>query len=171
MAEKEIQRTREVEVRVSDAYEAGFIYDANLRQRAVEGKVVVKASDRPWELARQGKLKFYLHVTFGDAAFGGWRLFQHDIRTHSGRHRHQGGLAIYVLQGKGWTVVDGERCDWEEGDLILLPIKPGGCEHQHFNAEIGRPCKWLGMVFSPFKEMLGSELEQKEVSPEWARHE
>lgn len=81
-----------------------------------------------------------------------------------------GGRAIYVLEGKGWTTVDGVRYDWEEGDLLLLPIKPEGVEHQHFNAEPGKPCKWLAMIYSPFKAALGSQMEQVEVSPDWSDH-
>ena len=46
-------------------------------------------------------------------------------RPRSGKHRHQGGLVIYVLEGKGYSIVDGERKDWEKGDLVLLPMKPG----------------------------------------------
>ncbi len=170
MVEREVQRIREAEAQVCDAYEEGFKYDAKLRQQAIEGKTIVRASDRPWELSRQGRQKFYFHIVFDDMAVRNWRLFVHDIRSHSGRHRHQGGLAIYVIEGRGWTIVDGQRLDWEKEDLILLPIKPGGVEHQHFNAAPGKPCRWLGMVFSPFKEVLGSELEQKAVSPEWAEH-
>lgn len=168
--ERESVRTREAEARQVNTYEAGFSHDAELRRRAVECKVVVKGTERPWQQSRQGRIKFFLHATIDDTAVFDWRMFVHDIRTHSGKHRHQGGLAIYVVEGKGWTTVDSVRYDWEEGDLILLPVKPRGCEHQHFNAEPGKPCKWLALIYSPFKGALGSEMEQKEVSPDWASH-
>lgn len=168
--ERELTRTKEAEAIGFDIYDAGFQHDARLRQRAVEGKVVIRYADRPWQQGRQGRIKFYLHVMLDDTAVTPWRLFVHDIRTHSGKHRHQGGLAIYVIEGKGWTVVDGVRHDWEAGDLILLPVKPRGCEHQHFNGEPGKPCKWLALIFSPYKDSLGSEMEQKEVSPDFKVH-
>jgi len=168
VAEREVQRLAEAEARLFNAYEAAFNLDASKRHRVAEGKVVVKGSQRPWEQTRQGRLKHFLHSTMTDTADICWRsVFIHDIRTHSGRHRHQGGLAIYVIEGKGWTVVDGIRHDWEEGDLILLPVKPGGLEHQHFNAEPGKPCMWLGMIYAGFWDALGNEKEQKEVSPDW----
>lgn len=168
MAEREALRAREVEAKPANLYEAAFALDADKRRRAIEGKVVIKGSERPWVQTRQGRLKHFLHATINDTADARWRnFFIHDVRTHSGKHRHQGGLALYVIEGRGWTVVDGVRHDWEEGDLVLLPVQPGGVEHQHFNAEPGQPCKWLGIIYNGFWDALGNMKEQKEESPDW----
>lgn len=168
MAERETQRVREVEARQRDIYELTLEYEANKRRRALQGRVIIRGSEIPWEQGRQAKIKCYLqHPFIDDTAVQGWTLFVQDVLSHSGKHRHQGGLAIYVLEGKGWTVVDGVRYDWEEGDLILLPLKPNGVEHQHFNAEPGKSCKWLAMIFSAWKDALGNPFEQVESSPDW----
>ena len=75
--------------------------------------------------ARQGKLRYYLEpLTHPETPLQMWRVFTHEIRTKSGKHRHQGGLVIYVLEGKGYSIVEGERIDWEKGDLVLLPLHP-----------------------------------------------
>ena len=94
-------------------------------------------------------------------------MFVHDIRSHSGRHRHQGGLALFVLEGKGYTTVDGVRHDWEKGDLILLPIKENGVEHQHFNLDPDKPSRWLALAPLPLWDQLGWELTQVEEHPDW----
>src|SRR5436305_1917508 len=96
-----------------------------------------------------------------------WRVFIHDIKTRSGKHTHQGGLVIYVLEGKGYSIVDGERKDWEKGDLVLLPMKPQGVEHQHFNADPSKPALWAAFIHIPIQEYLASDLKQEEVSPDW----
>src|SRR5439155_811034 len=75
-----------------------------------------------------------------------WNVFVQDIRVHSGKHRHQGGLVIYIMEGEGYSVVDGERHDWEAGDLLLLPVKKGGVEHQHFNKDDAHPAKWIAFI-------------------------
>ena len=75
--------------------------------------------------------------------------------------------AIYVIEGKGYTVVEGQRQDWESGDLVLLPIQPGGVEHQHFNLDPDREVKWIALSFRPFKEYLASSITQKEISPDY----
>ncbi len=167
MGERELTRSREPEAKAVDFYQSIYELNEKKRARANEGKIVIKGNEHPWETTRQAILKHFLHPFITDTALGGWLFFIQDIRTRSGKHRHQGGLALYVIEGKGWTVVDGVRYDWEEGDLILLPVKPRGCEHQHFNAEPGTPCKWLAMIHVPWDDALGNEMEQREASPLW----
>ena len=167
MAEREAQRTKEAEAKQVSFYEWAYSHMREQRERALKGQMVVRGKEVPWEQGRQGLLKWYVHPLREELAAGGWYFFLHDIRTHSGRHQHQGGLAIFVVEGKGWTTVDGVCHDWEEGDLILLPIKPEGVVHQHFNAEPGKSCKWLAMIYIPHEDALGNVIEQKEVSPDW----
>lgn len=136
-------------------------------KRFQHGKVVVKAKERPLERTRQGLLRFYLHdLMIHDTVLKDWRVFVHEIHTHSGKHTHQGGLVIFVLDGEGHTVVDGNRVEWKKGDLILLPIKPGGVEHQHFNHNPHKPARWLALIYGPFQDSLAHFLDQKEESPE-----
>ncbi len=168
MAEREMFKSKELEARQVHFYEDIFKQNAAKRARASTGRIVIKGPELPWEKSRQAILKHFLHPSITDTAVHGWLLFMQDIRTHSGRHVHQGGLAIHVLEGKGWTTVDGVRHDWEEGDLILLVVKPNGVEHQHFNAEPGKPCKWLAIIYTPYVDALGNEMTQKEMSPDWA---
>lgn len=171
MAEREGQRTKEAEAQTLDRYEVTHRVMAQARQRALDGRVVIKSKDQPWFQNRQARTKYYLHLTIEDTALQGWRMFVVDVRTHTGKHRHQGGLCIYVIEGKGWTVVDGVRHDWEAGDLLLLPVKPEGCEHQHFNAEPGSSAKWLAMIYWNFFEATGNIMEQKEISPDWGKRD
>ena len=93
-------------------------------------------------------------------------MFVQDIRVHSGKHRHQGGLVIYIIQGEGYSIVDGERHDWEAGDLLLLPVKPGGVEHQHFNKDDAHPAKWIAFISAALFEFGASEMVQLENHPE-----
>jgi len=51
---------------------------------------------------------------------------------HSGSHKHAHTEAmLYVLEGRGYSVIDGERYDWEEGDAVHVP--PRMTTHEHFN--------------------------------------
>ena len=82
--------------------------------------------------------RFIYEGLFDDTALHDWWVFMQDIRVHSGAHTHPGGLIIYVLEGAVHTVVDGVRHEWKEGDLLLLPIKPGGVEHRPRRTPSGR---------------------------------
>jgi len=51
---------------------------------------------------------------------------------HSGSHRHAHTEAmLYVLEGHGYSEIDGQRYDWEEGDAVHVP--PRMTVHEHFN--------------------------------------
>ena len=47
----------------------------------------------------------------------------------TGKHSH-GEEVMFVIEGAGATVIDGERFDWEKGSTIFMPF---GAVHQHFN--------------------------------------
>jgi hypothetical protein len=64
-------------------------------------------------------------------------------------------------------VVDGVRYDWKKGDLILLPIKPGGVDHQHFSEDPNEPAEWMAIRFYPFLDFLANTTKQIEARPGW----
>ena len=74
-----------------------------------------------------------------------------------------------MIDGTGYSIVDGERVDWKAGDLLLLPIKPEGVEHQHFNLDPSKPCHWIAFVYMPIYDYLAGEISQVEVAPEFAK--
>lgn len=168
MAERERTRVREREPPKLNSYEVALQEDRAFQERQRNGRIVVKFADCPQGVSRQGRLRFYLNRLTKDTALTDWTVFTHEVRTHSGKHRHQGGLVIYVIDGVGYSVVDGERIDWKKGDLLLLPLRPGGVEHQHFNTDIGgKPALWMAFIHMPTREFVASEMTQTEPSPEF----
>ncbi len=82
---------------------------------------------------------------------------------------HQGGRVHVVWEGRGYTMVDGVRHNWETGDVIMLPVKPEGTTHQHFNADPDRPVRLLvaeGNLFDALGVDLGSGFDQLAIAPE-----
>ena len=138
-----------------------------MNHRAETGKIVVRAKETPWMQNRNAKVRYYFMPYKTDTALQTMQAFEHVIHRHSGKHRHQGGLAIFVLEGSGYTLVDGKRHDWTAGDLILLPIRPGGVSHQHFNANPDKPARWLALIANTYRAHLGYEIVQIEDSPDW----
>jgi len=168
MPDVERTRTREREPIGLTAYEKLLRQRLEYDERQRTGPVVIKGATRVPQMNRQGLISYYLDpIQFQDTPLQDWLVFINDIRTHSGKHRHQGGLVIYVLEGRGYSVVDGERKDWDTGDLLLLPLKPGGVEHQHFNTEPGKPCRWIAFVYVPIMDQVAMELTQIETSPDF----
>jgi gentisate 1,2-dioxygenase len=138
-----------------------FNYESMLRWRAewlekqVSGKLLIKSTDRDFEASRQALLKRYVTFEFTpEVASVNWSVFLNDVKQHSGRHRHQGGLVLFVIEGSGSTDIDGTLYKWQHGDLITLPIRPGGVEHQHFNDHAGKDCRWVAFYYKPFEDWV-----------------
>ena len=138
-----------------------FNYESMLRWRSEwlekqrTGKLLVKSTDRDFEASRQALLKRYVTFEFTpEVASINWSVFVNDVQQHSGRHRHQGGLVLFVIAGSGSTDIDGVRYRWKRGDLITLPIRPGGVEHQHFNDHAGKDCRWVAFYYKPFEDWV-----------------
>ena len=166
--EKQFERTREPEPQL-DHYDAMRARWQKMIEGYKNGKRVVKFSEIMWEQNKQAIIKRYadpLHPQ--DVAAPFWLAFMHHIKKHSGKHTHQGGLPIYVVEGRGYSVVDGVRYDWKKGDLLLLPIKPGGVEHQHFSDNPDEPARWIAIRWYPLLDFLANTTEQNEVHPDWA---
>jgi quercetin dioxygenase-like cupin family protein len=169
MAEFERTREREREPLKENIYEKNLRYRRELAERNEHGPIVVRSKSREVFVARQGRFRCYLEPNaYTDTPLQMWRMFTHEVRTKSGKHRHQGGIIIYVLEGKGYSIVNGERKDWEKGDLVLLPLHPEEVEHQHFNL-LGpeNPAVWVAFIHIPIIEHLASELNQVENSPDF----
>ncbi len=170
MPEEVKTRVREREPGMMNRYETMYAAVGEANARQMQNNLVVRDSDREWERNRQGYLKFYLgrELKVTDTPLQDWWVFVHDIERQSGRHRHQGGLVLFVLEGQGATWVNGELVEWEEGDCILLPLDPKGIEHQHFNRG-DKPAKWLAFIYQPlFMDHLGTEITQTQISPDFA---
>ena len=167
MATRDRERTRE-----RDNYEEIIAHQRAERERSFTGKVVIRGEECPWVMSRQALVKHYMWPSrysgiTPEAVLDDWNIFVQDIKVHSGKHRHQGGLVIYIIEGEGWSEVDGERHDWEAGDLLLLPLKAGGVEHKHYNRYDDKPAKWIAFISGALFEWGASEMVQLENHPDF----
>ena len=167
--EKEKVKEREpAQIGGGEDYENMLKIRAAKRDRARTGKIVIKGKALPWRQSRMGYTKRYLdwHGE-GDTAAENWTVFIKDMKIHSGKHRHQGGIQLFVVEGEGYTVVDGEKVNWEKWDLIVFPVKPNGCEHQHFSKVPGQSAQWMAFRYHPLAGVLGNLFEHVEDSIDW----
>lgn len=66
-------------------------------------------------------------------------------------HRHSWDAILFVVEGSGWTEVNGRRYDWRPWDTIYLP---GWSWHRHGN-EGGKKAKLVSFSVEPLVELLG----------------
>ncbi|MBI4332008.1 MAG: hypothetical protein HY673_12070 [Chloroflexi bacterium] len=149
-----------------------FVRRNRWREMMAKARWVVKAKDCVVEKNRMGLYRWYVHPSFTDVVCKHILFWTHEIPpgSRSGKQKHQGGRIHFVLQGRGYTMVDGQRYDWDEEDLLMLPINRGGVVFQHFNNNPGAPA--LMLVAEPnWSDILGMDLacgfEQLEASPDY----
>lgn len=171
MSERVGVQPREVDPGLGRIYDMSLKVQKELVQRQKTAPLVIKAPKmEEYELGPQGLLGWYIsQANRSEACLHDWTVWTHDIRSVSGKHRHQGGPVLFVIEGEGYTTMNGERYDWEEGDLVMIPMMPEQVEHQHFNTRTdGRSSKWLAFIWMPFFNTLGGEVVQRSVDREWA---
>ncbi len=133
---------------------------------------VIRGKGLPLEVNRMGLHRWYLHPALENAAMRTILLWIQEIPPmgKSGKQKTSGGRLHYVLQGRGYTVVDGVKHEWEQGDLIMIPMKPKGAIHQHFNADdkltARLACTEPNLIDSLGVDM-GAGFEQLENAPEY----
>jgi len=146
-------------------------YDRYLKLMHDEAKLcrtaphVVLEKEEPWESTPHGKLKWLVHPSMQLATKRKWIYF-HEIPpgSRSGQHRHMSEELILVLEGRGYDIHDGERWEWEQGDLICIPSMTA---HQHFNLGSSRAL-FLGAMPSTYLHLGLGGIEQLEDAPEYA---
>ena len=105
------------------------------RQKFNESTFVVDGEDMPWEVNPLGILKWYLHPSIEDTAIHSLIFYMQKIpsQSRSGRLRVQGGQVINIVEGSGYTIIDGEKLSWQEGDVLQIPLRWEGVVFQDFN--------------------------------------
>ena len=141
------------------------------RERVQNAIMVAQGEKAPKEVTPMGIIHWYTHPMLDEPALKTYMLWVQEIpvASRSGRVRHQGGRVHYVWEGRGYTVIDGARHDWEAGDAVCIPIKANGVEFQHFNSGT-EPVKLITAELNMVSAMgvdLGARFEVVEPAPEY----
>jgi gentisate 1,2-dioxygenase len=144
------------------------------REQTKNAIQVVKESELPLEVNRQGLMRWYLHPSIKDTALSVMLFFQQEIPpgSRSGRLKFQGGQVMMILEGKGYTTIDGVKHHWQAGDVVNLPLRSDGIIVQHFNTDPDNPAKFIAAEPNWVEATTvdrGSGFEQLEDAPEYKR--
>jgi gentisate 1,2-dioxygenase len=142
------------------------------RQHQRNGAWLIKGKDLPWERNRQGKMKWFLHPALDNTSIRSMLFVMQEIPPggKSGVQKTPGGQVMYIVSGRGYTLLDGERFDWEAEDVVNIPIRANGVHVQHVNIDRREPVVFVQAEIN-LMDMLGvdrgSELEQVENAPDY----
>jgi gentisate 1,2-dioxygenase len=162
----ERERIKEPEAIPNSDYDKTIRHYQEWIERQKSGQLLIRGEDCEFQQSRQGLIRYYLNAVFEHTALSSWGVFEHIIKRQSGRHRHQGGIIIYVLEGEGMTETDGKILDWREGDLLLLPVQPDGSVHQHWNKDASKGCRWVAFRDLLMARYIANAIDQVSDTPE-----
>lgn len=136
----------------------------------------MKGKDLPWELNPQGIMRWYTHPEIHDTAGKNLMVFVQQIPPggSSGLLKFQGGQVLYIIEGRGHTVIDGVKFHWEAGDVLQLPLRSEGVVFQHFNDDPKNPVELVAAEPNHIYSLgvdRGSGFEQLAPCPEFKEKE
>jgi gentisate 1,2-dioxygenase len=70
----------------------------------------------------------------------------------SNRHRHAYETVAYILEGKGYSIIENRKVVWQKGDAIYIP---NWAWHHHVNSDSKNPAKYLASENAPMLQNLG----------------
>lgn len=72
-------------------------------------------------------------------------------------HRHTGSAVYHVARGSGFTVVDGQRFNWQKGDLLAIPP---WATHEHASSSASADAVLFSIQDLPVLQALGLYYEE-----------
>jgi gentisate 1,2-dioxygenase len=128
---------------------------------------IVRGDGLLWEINSQGKMRWYLHPAKKDTCIRSLVIYVQEIEPggHSGKQASPGGIVHYMLEGKGYVLVNGKKHSWSRGDCVGLPILARPVEYQFFNTDKRRPARFIAATPNLFEVLgvdMGTRFEQLE---------
>jgi len=141
------------------------------RRRRESAVQVVRRRELPRETNSQGLMRWYMHPAINDIVLSTLSIFEQEIPpgSRSGRLQFQGGQIIFVIEGNGYTVIDGVKYAWKARDVLNLPLKKDGIIVQHFNVSDTKPARILVVepnLYAATGVDRGCGFEQLESAPQ-----
>jgi gentisate 1,2-dioxygenase len=82
-----------------------------------------------------------------------------DPGTATSNHRHAYESLIYVISGRGYMIMEGQRFEWKAGDAVYVPP---WCWHQHF-AHPEESARYITATNLPLLKQLGQTVVREEA--------
>jgi quercetin dioxygenase-like cupin family protein len=122
---------------------------------------VIKAEEVPWV---DGPQVFSKHMAVPEDGLGQTlhiHVEEYAPGAHSQMHGHVNEAMFYILDGRGYEIHDGQKLEWEAGDVVVVP---NHTVHQHFNADPSKPARAVVIKTKPMY-MFMSMFFQRTVKP------
>lgn len=136
---------------MADFYDGWLKYWDEEQEERKNARTCINEEDYEWVRTKQDyRAALVCAREIGFVTSGVTMVAEIPGRWHTGKHSH-GEEAIYILQGRGFSVVDELRYDWETGSCLFMPF---GATHQHFNSGEDT-VRYLSVMALPLERFAG----------------
>jgi quercetin dioxygenase-like cupin family protein len=160
-----VKRNDEIGIPTDDFYGKWLNYWDDEQQERRTARKSISEEELAWVRTKQDWRAALLGAREnGFITSGTTMLAEIPVRWHTGKHSH-GEEAVYIVEGKGFSVIDGLRYDWETGSCLFIPF---GAAHQHFNSG-DKAVRYFSAMALPLERFVGmAKLTQYEEAGETA---
>jgi gentisate 1,2-dioxygenase len=116
------------------------------------GKVIVRQLEKQKNSAYSEERQCSVSISDIPSYTIGVDITTIDPSSNDRKHRHSYETILFVLEGSGYSVVEGDRVEWEAGDAIHIPP---WAWHQHFNTDLDKEVKFLSGTNAPLLQSVG----------------
>ena len=151
----ERERERDRERLQYDLYKRDSVdLKKKLDEERKNSKILVKASEVKPEWNGHGYTYIMVDQEIGFSNVRTMQSFIQDIPPgkHNLMHKHDCEAIIYILSGRGYSIIDDKKYEWETGDSICIP---DNVFHQHFNSDQEKPARFYAVTNIPLMKHLG----------------
>ncbi len=146
-AKEEMERRRQAPVHVSGA-------EASAYRESKGGLGIVHLIDPKLGFNVRSIRLWVNYAGIGEEGWEGW--------VNLG-HRHLIDAVICILQGHGYSIIDGVRYDWGPGDFMCVPTFAW---HRHVNLG-DEPVAYVAGTSTPYSQSIGVSIHEDERYPEY----
>ena len=119
-----------------------------------DARLITKSEELEFTTSPRGTMAQVVHPGLGHAnQHLGCFIRELPPGKKSGEHRHNFEAILHVLEGVGYTMIDGNRYDWKAGDTMTVPPM---APHQHFNGDPNARARIIAVTSLPLMRNLGT---------------
>jgi len=136
-----------------DRYRTLLEFAGKERERWRNSKVIMRKEDLKFERSRQGMTAQVVNPALGFNVHA-ISSFIREIPPgkKGGKHRHRMEAIIHILGGRGYSIIDDRKTEWNEGDTLCIPM---WSTHQYFNTDPEKPARLFAVTSIPLMMNLG----------------
>lgn len=144
-------RISEGEILMSNFYDHWLRYWDEEQEERKKARTLINEEDLQWIRTKQDwRVALLSAPETGFVTTGVTMIAEIPRGWHTGEHSH-GEEAMFIVQGQGFSVVDGLRYDWDTGSCLFMPY---GSVHQHFNTGEDT-VRYLSAMALPLERFFG----------------